>query len=343
MTSSSTNLSIENPLAGPIGVRRSWLPLYSKIVCAAVLFLIFMGALVTSHDAGLAVPDWPTTYGENMFLYSPSKWVGPIFYEHVHRLVASGIGLLTIILTIWICRVEKRRWVKVLALTALGAVILQGLLGGLTVLLKLPDAVSIAHGMLAQTFFCLVIIIAYSQSEELRVRLQQPVSTEKPLFRLSLVVWIVIYVQLFFGAVVRHSSSGLAIPDFPTMGGMWLPRFDAAMLSAINDLRKAINYAPVTMDQIVYQVVHRVWAVLVVGLVVAFVFKALRAPATQNRLKNAAAFLGLGVMIQFLLGIITVLSVRQPYFTSIHVMVGALLLGVSVLAALRAYPLHRSH
>jgi cytochrome c oxidase assembly protein subunit 15 len=94
-------------------------------VCVSLLILT--GALVTSHDAGLSVPDWPTSYGENMFLFPPSLWIGPIFYEHVHRLIASGVGALTVILAVWIGWVDGRRWVRWLGYAALGAVIVQGL------------------------------------------------------------------------------------------------------------------------------------------------------------------------------------------------------------------------
>lgn len=342
MNTPGLDLSLEGALSLRNSQRRPWLRIYSKFVCAAVLFLIFMGALVTSHDAGLSVPDWPTTYGENMFLYSPAKWVGPIFYEHVHRLVASAIGLLTVVLTIWIWRVEKRRWVKLLALLALGAVVVQGLLGGLTVLLKLPDAVSIAHGMLAQTFFCILILIAYSQSQEYQSRLQSPGQpAAKPLFPLAMFVWGAMYVQLFLGALMRHSSSGLAIPDFPTMGGQWIPHFDSTMLSSINELRSGINYAPVTMQQVLFHFVHRAWALVVVAVIVSFLVETMRAKSASLVLRRTAIVLGLGVLIQFLLGVATVLSVRQPYLASVHVMIGALLLGVSVLAALRAFPVKK--
>src|ERR1700741_4262746 len=123
----------------PAGLRR-----FTKLVAVSTLFLIFAGGMVTSTGSGLAVPDWPTTYGENMFLFPPSKWVGGIFYEHGHRLIASSVGFLTIILAAWLWLADPRRWMKRLGLTALGAVILQGALGGLTVIFLLPDAISIA-------------------------------------------------------------------------------------------------------------------------------------------------------------------------------------------------------
>src|SRR5438105_3239205 len=126
--------------------------------CTAVL--IFLGGLVTSTESGLSVPDWPTTYGWNMFTFPFSKWVGGIFFEHSHRLMASFVGFLTVILALWTWLGEKRRWVRWLSACALGAVILQGILGGLTVLLLLPAPISTLHACLAQTFLCLIIALA---------------------------------------------------------------------------------------------------------------------------------------------------------------------------------------
>src|SRR5262245_30921756 len=97
--------------------------------------LLCSGGLVTSHGAGLAVPDWPNTFGYNMFLFPVSRWVGGIFYEHTHRLIASGIGLMTVILAIWLWSVEPRLWVKIFGLCVVAAVCLQGVLGGLRVVL----------------------------------------------------------------------------------------------------------------------------------------------------------------------------------------------------------------
>ena len=128
---------------------------FAVFTAAATLCLIVAGGLVTSTESGLSVPDWPTTYGQNMFTFPLSKMVGGIRFEHTHRLIASGVGMLTVVLAIWLARREPRRWVRRLGYFALGAVVAQGLLGGLTVLLFLPPAVSVAHACLAQTFFCL--------------------------------------------------------------------------------------------------------------------------------------------------------------------------------------------
>src|SRR5438874_3633747 len=123
---------------------------FSKLVVGCTVILILAGSLVTSHDAGLSVPDWPTSYGWSMFTFPPSMWVANILYEHGHRLIASTVGFLTILLVVWLWIAEPRRWVRWLGAAALGAVIAQGILGGLTVLFFLPPAVSIGHAGLAE-------------------------------------------------------------------------------------------------------------------------------------------------------------------------------------------------
>src|SRR5262245_1565639 len=133
---------------------------FAKFLAACTVILILAGSLVTSHQAGLSVPDWPTSYGWNMFTFPPSMWVANIFYEHGHRLIASGVGFLTIILAVWLGLVERRRWLRLFGCGALAAVIAQGLLGGLTVLYFLPPAVSTAHAGLAEIFFCMTVAIA---------------------------------------------------------------------------------------------------------------------------------------------------------------------------------------
>jgi len=143
----------------PSEASSKWLFRFSLLVVSATLFLILAGGLVTSHDAGLAVPDWPTSYGQ----WFPPM-VGNVFWEHGHRMIAGTVGLLTLILAFWVQLREKRKKIKALAWLAFAMVVFQALLGGLTVILMLPDPVSIAHACLAQTFFCVLITLAYSLS-----------------------------------------------------------------------------------------------------------------------------------------------------------------------------------
>ncbi|MBM4296282.1 MAG: cytochrome oxidase assembly protein, partial [Deltaproteobacteria bacterium] len=113
----------------------NWPHRLAVILACATFPLLFIGGLVTSLGVGLAVPDWPTTFGYNMILYPWSKMVGGIFYEHSHRLVASTVGLLTIALALIFWFYEPRRWLRWLGAAALALVIVQGVLGGLRVVL----------------------------------------------------------------------------------------------------------------------------------------------------------------------------------------------------------------
>src|SRR4051794_31478030 len=122
---------------------------FAAFVAGCTVLLILAGSLVTSTNSGLSVPDWPTTYGWNMFTFPPSKWVGGILYEHGHRLIASSVGVLTIVLAAWLWLQEPRAWVRWLGVATLGTIVAQGVLGGLTVLFFLPTAISTAHAAFA--------------------------------------------------------------------------------------------------------------------------------------------------------------------------------------------------
>jgi len=173
------------------------------VLACWTFLLIIAGALVTSNDAGLSVPDWPTSFGS---LYKIPKLVGGVKFEHTHRMIAQGAGLLTIILAVWTWRAEKRRWMRILGLAALGTVVAQGILGGITVLFYLPPAISSAHAALAQTFFCIAVVMALFTGrrwveEQPRVELDQ---RRPSLFTLTLLSIFVLYVQLLLGAMFRH-------------------------------------------------------------------------------------------------------------------------------------------
>jgi heme a synthase len=165
--------------------------------------LIVAGALVTSNDAGLSVPDWPTSFGS---LYKIPHLVGGVKFEHTHRMIAQFVGFLSIILAVWTWRTDPRRWMKYLGASALGLVIAQGILGGLTVLFYLPPAISSAHAALAQTFFCVVVLIAVFTGRNWVEEVPQIETGElRPsLFTLALLSILVLYVQLILGAMFRH-------------------------------------------------------------------------------------------------------------------------------------------
>ncbi len=310
------------------------LRILSKTVCIFTLFLIFVGGMVTSTGSGLSVPDWPLSYGG---LFPPM--IGGIFYEHGHRMVAAIDGLLMVTLVILILKFEKRVWVRNLGIAAITAVILQGVLGGLTVLFFLPKPVSIGHAVLAQTYFILTLVIAYSQSLEREGRIAQnaPIPNKKVII-ISLLVVVLIYIQLIFGAIMRHTHSGLAIPDFPTMGGFWLPPFNAEMLNQINVWRFYENLDLVSMGQVLIHFIHRLWAFIILTTVVFLNVTALRI-LNDKFLIRTIMLLNTILILQICLGIITVLSLKAPIITSLHVVTGAGSLGVSVLLLLRLSPL----
>lgn len=190
-----------------------WLHRYAVLLAAATFCLIIAGALVTSNDAGLAVPDWPLSYGKLM-----PPMVGGIFYEHGHRMVATTVGMLTIGMVFFLWAREERRWVRRLGLVGLVAVIAQGLLGGITVLFFLPPAVSIAHASLAQFFFCITVSLAVFTSpawKDAPPPQESPEGDRVPLFHLAAATTIAVYIQLILGAGLRHGV--LAV--MPHVGG----------------------------------------------------------------------------------------------------------------------------
>lgn len=310
-----------------------WLRRYAKLVCFSTFFLIFVGSLVTSTGSGLAVPDWPLSYG---MVFPPM--VGGIFYEHGHRMVAACVGFLTLMMATWLALAEQRRWLRNLGFLALAAVITQGLLGGITVLFLLPTPVSVSHAVLAQTFLLLTIVIAYSLSRERSRREHHSADGSLALRRVSVVALAIIFVQLLLGALMRHTGSGLAIPDFPLAGGQLVPIFDAPTLSRINALRFDIGLKPVTMAQVVIHFVHRLGALSVVIAVVALTALALRSARVQRRIMMTVLALDLLVVVQVTLGALTVWSRKAPYITSLHVVTGATVLGTSMLLVLRSHP-----
>ncbi|OGB91240.1 MAG: hypothetical protein A3H39_04715 [candidate division NC10 bacterium RIFCSPLOWO2_02_FULL_66_22] len=179
------------------------------ITAGATFLLILAGGLVTNTGAGLAVPDWPTTFGYNMFLYPWSKMVGGIFYEHSHRLIGSVVGLLTLTLTLVLWAVETRRWLRWLGGAALLAVIIQGVLGGLRVIL-LQETLAIVHGALAQAFFGLTAALALFTSREWKEE-PHPLPGERAghLFWLAALTTGAIYLQLVVGALLTHVGARL--------------------------------------------------------------------------------------------------------------------------------------
>jgi cytochrome c oxidase assembly protein subunit 15 len=304
---------------------------FSKFLVACTVLLILAGSLVTSHDAGLSVPDWPTSYGWSMFTFPPSMWVANILYEHGHRLIASSVGFLTIIMAAWLWYADPRRWMRWFGVATLGSVVAQGLLGGLTVLFFLPAAISTAHAGLAEVFFCMTVAIAiftspgwmvgYGVGADARVSPDGTAAdgghTGPPLRRLATTATILIYTQILVGATMRHTGAGLAIPDFPLMFGHLIPDHWSAAI--------AIHFT------------HRVGALLVTLSLIALLVHVRAHYRDRRELMRPALLIVALVAMQVTLGALTVLSRRDPWINSFHVVCGAMVLTTSLVITLRSW------
>ena len=301
---------------------------FAKLVAGCTVLLVLAGSLVTSTDSGLSVPDWPTTYGWNMFTFPLSKMVGGILYEHAHRLIASSVGFLTIVLAVWLWLQEPRRWMRWLGVAALGAVVAQGLLGGLTVLFFLPAAISTAHAGIAEIFFCLTIAIALFTSpawidgygipgDGSPYVSRRPVPDDRVLQRVATATTVLVYAQILVGATMRHTGAGLAIPDFPLMFGHFIPDHW--------DPKIAIHFA------------HRIGAAIVtLAAVATSAHVGYHHPRRGDLTRPATLILAL-VAAQVTLGALTVLSRRDVWINSLHVVCGALVLTTSLVLTLRTW------
>ena len=289
--------------------------------CAgSILFLICLGGLVTSHEAGMSVPDWPTTYGYNMFYFPWQDWVGGILYEHSHRLVAFGVGILVSILAVWLC-FQERVWLRWMGLTVPIFIALEATLGGLRVILQ-EDQIGILHGCLAQLLFVVVSLIALFTSRwwiEARPGIIPPRWTGRALAICSL-----IFAQLIIGATMRHEHAGLSINDFPLAYGQIWPKVDSASVDRYNQERLAQNETSTTAIYINMQMVHRVGAVIITMAILAAAAAVWLTPGTAPVLRRwSAAWVGL-VFLQFILGACTIWTNKAADVATTHVATGAL-------------------
>ena len=365
---------------------------FAVATAAATLALVGVGGLVTSHGVGMAVPDWPNTYGYNMFFFPFSRWVGGVFYEHSHRLVASGVGLLTTILAIWLYGKNARpllrwagaamlavamaaaaayprhradnfvlamvglaalgssafwpsvapapRWIRRLGLVAFFAVVIQGILGGLRVVL-FKDQIGIFHATLAQLFFALTCVLALVTSRWWEAQGEAKLQAPGPAG--SRVRWVfvgataLILIQLILGAAMRHQHAGLSIPDFPLAYGKLWPAMDSQAVAHYNQQRLEVTESnPITAVQIALQMGHRLVALLILGAVVfcAWISRRSFGPrAASSRL--ALAWVGL-VLVQALLGAATILTNKAADVATAHVLVGAACLACGTLLTVTA-------
>jgi len=381
-----------------------WLHRFAVFTALATLGLVGMGGLVTSHGVGMAVPDWPTSYGYNMFALPISTWLtGGIFHEHTHRLWASFVGVLVVALTRWLGGRPSRLplaiigAVEVLAgqallllgpdwkgaghfLSGIGGVILlaalvwtrnraaqgsvlvlgwatfwlvqlQGLLGGLRVVLdahwvadvRMGTAFGIFHGLLGQAFLALVCVIALLTSrwwlEQKQVRDRPPTADKEGGFEglrpLFLAATVLIFLQLIIGATMRHQHAGLAVPDFPLAYGRIWPATDADAVMRYNQHRIEITALnPITGFQIYLHMAHRLMAIAVLAAVGTVAWRAGRgANATSGEtrvLRTLARGWVVLILVQAGLGAWIVWSNKAADVATAHVVVGALSLVTGV-------------
>ena len=295
------------------------LRLYTRFVALSTAVLIFAGGLVTSTGSGLSVPDWPNTYGWFMFTFPLEKMVGGIRYEHSHRLIASTVGFLILVLAIWLWRAEPRSWVRRLGYIALAAVITQGILGGITVLWYLPDPISIAHASLAQIVFCLTTAIALFTSRGWTGNdsHQTAAVDDATLRKVTLMTAAWIYVQILIGATMRHTDAGLAIADFPLAFGQLIPPHW--------DPKIAIHFA------------HRVGALVATVLILAATGHVFYHHRRRGELVRPSLLLLVLLSAQITLGAFTVWSGKHYIINSLHVVTGACVLATSLVLTLRAH------
>jgi cytochrome c oxidase assembly protein subunit 15 len=331
--------------ANAVSKSNPWLFWFAVLTAFFTFLLLGLGGLVTSHEAGMSVPDWPNTYGNNMFLFPPAQWIGGIFYEHTHRLLASAVGLMTTILAVWLWLKDSRQWMHWLGVVAFLLVIAQGVLGGLRVTLHM-DSLGIFHATIAQLFFVLTCAIALFTSRWWQGLERRPPARHEensadkhavpeagaPLRRLVLFTTILIFVQLIIAAAMRHQHAGLAISDFPLAHGRLWPDTGADAIARYNAQRVSINAEnPITAFQIELQMAHRVVALAILILTAVSAWQAWRRLGGKDLLtKLALAWFAL-ILLQVGLGAATIWTNKAADVATAHVLVGALALAAGTL------------
>jgi len=292
---------------------------FTKFVAAATLFLIFAGAMVTSTGSGLAVPDWPLSYG---MLLPPM--VGGILYETGHRLIAGSVGFLIVLQALALQFFQPNRFLRKLGWSALGCVLVQGLLGGLTVLFLQPHALSVAHGAVAEILLCLNVTIAFSSA----AAGEKVPKADEGVRRLARLLPVIVYIQILLGAVMRHMNAGVVFPDFPLSNGKLIPAFTSGAIVA--------NFA------------HRLGALAVTIAILTVATSCFRAKQFRGYATALVALLGFqiyfGIKVVFdyadnkalYHSMVGQAALHHASITSMHVVTGAAILATSLLLALSA-------
>jgi len=297
---------------------------FAVLNAIATYLLIGLGGLVTSHEAGMSVPDWPNSYGYNMFLFPIKDWIGGIFYEHTHRLLASLVGLLTTVLAVLIWLKDPRKWMQWLGIAAFLLVIVQGILGGLRVDLRMAS-LGIFHGTVAQIFLVLTCAITLFTSRWWKIsETEKQISVPRGLRSHILYVTILIFVQLLIAATMRHQHAGLAITDFPLAYGKIWPATTPEAVAHYNAIRPPDTIgSPITAFQVNLQMIHRLVAYTIFLGVAAAALLARKKLGGGDPLTKFAFFWLVLLSLQIVLGAATIWSNKAADVTTLHVMVGA--------------------
>lgn len=307
------------------------LHLWAVLTAVATFVLLCSGGIVTSKGVGMAVPDWPTTFGYNMFLFPISQWVGGIFYEHSHRLIASGVGLMAVILVVAAFILESRPWVRIFAVCLLVAVVVQGLFGGMRVVLN-KDHVGIVHALLAQSFFSGMVVFCVVTTRTFVERRWVDFEPSSQPRRWAIALTVLLFLQLALGATMRHEHIGLAVPDFPLAYGKILPDTSPAGMAEINSARAEVGDVPIKPSFVWIHMAHRAMAVVITFVMLAFVWNV---RACSNAIRRMAWIGVIMVLGQVTLGVWTIWSGKAADIATAHMALGALLLAWSVLLSYR--------
>lgn len=278
---------------------------FARVVAISTALLIFVGATITTTGSGLAVPDWPMSFGG----FNPAM-VGGVYYEHGHRLVASAVGFLVLVSAVWAYRIRSHHEVRRIALLALGLVIFQGLLGGLTVHMRLPTVVSAAHGTVAQIFFCTTIALVWwttSSFVEAKPSIKGGAASNLRIAAYGMTGLVLC--QLLVGALMRHMGAGMVIPDFPLSLGRLIP--------------------PITSPSIAINFSHRLLAVAVLTMAILLAHRIYQYHRESTPLTRLAVLLVGFILVQVTLGAYTVWTGRGFWVTCLHVMNGAMVLATT--------------
>jgi cytochrome c oxidase assembly protein subunit 15 len=299
----------DKPAAGNVGLHR-----FAVGTALATFFVLIAGASVTSTGSGLAVPDWPLSYGK---VFPPM--VGGVLFEHGHRMIAGATALLLFGLAFWAWRAERRGWVQYLTGLAVTLVVIQALLGGITVLMLLPASVSVAHAGLAMLLFGVVVLIAAVTSPGWRRGIERPVEGAGRLGALALFVTLLAFAQILVGAIMRHIGAGLACPDFPLCHGELIP--------PLGSLYMASHFY------------HRLGGFLVTLAVGALFLASIKWTPGAKGLRGLTSTAAVLVLAQFALGVASILTKLSPPITVLHHAGGAALFGLLTLTTVWSFRL----